>query len=276
MLKNLSCTSAPSLKSMQRARGRAEVGFNQNGLCHLYQSGSAKVLLPKTYGAPPLAVFINSAGGVTGGDRFAYLARAEKDTTLCATSQTAERIYKASSQSAEINTELAVAENATLEWMPQETILYEGSCLSRTIRANMKKTARLLVVESIILGRGAMGEILENVSFSDHWRIRVEEKLVFADAFKLFPPLSKSLGSGAGFTNGSAFANLVYIGPDAGERVNMARSLMKFDNVKAAASAWNDILAVRFLSQSPQDLKVALAEFLTRFRGGEMPRLWHI
>ena len=54
-------------KTLQRSRGTAEVGFRASALDRLYQSGAAKALLPRSYGAAHEVVLVNTAGGITGG-----------------------------------------------------------------------------------------------------------------------------------------------------------------------------------------------------------------
>ncbi|HEX9858209.1 MAG TPA: urease accessory protein UreD, partial [Paracoccaceae bacterium] len=82
---------------MQRSRGRATVGLRlQDGrtvLQELHQSGSAKALLPRVHQADPEVVFLNTAGGLTGGDRLEYGLRLGPGCRATATTQTAERAY---------------------------------------------------------------------------------------------------------------------------------------------------------------------------------------
>ena len=53
---------------LQRARGRIDLHLCGSKIERLYQSGSAKLMLPKTYGEMTEAVMLNTAGGITGGD----------------------------------------------------------------------------------------------------------------------------------------------------------------------------------------------------------------
>ncbi|MEM6480107.1 MAG: urease accessory protein UreD, partial [Pseudomonadota bacterium] len=77
---------------LQRARGHAAIGYRDGKLKQLSQSGSAKVMTPACHGQSPEAVFLNTAGGLTGGDRFTFSASVE-DGALFLTTQTAERAY---------------------------------------------------------------------------------------------------------------------------------------------------------------------------------------
>ena len=88
----------PAPVRMQRARGRVEVAVSRREgrvrLDRLFQQGCGKAILPRTYGAVPEAVLINTSGGVTGGDRIEWRLEAGAGAALVATSQAAERVYR--------------------------------------------------------------------------------------------------------------------------------------------------------------------------------------
>lgn len=260
---------------MQRAKGCVEVGFSARGLHHLYQSGCAKALLPRCFGGIPEAVFINSSGGVTGGDRLTYSAAVSEGATLCVTTQAAERIYRASAGVAEITNTLTLTDDSQLDWLPQETILFEGSALKRQLNVSMDAGSRLLALETIVLGRKAMGETLQNATLSDAWRIKRDRRLIYADALRFEAP-SLQTGSVATLGGNRALATMIYVAPDAEDRLSQARDLLDFTDVEAAASAWNGMLVIRFLAVDAFPLRAALTAFLTQFRGAELPRVWHM
>ena len=91
--------------SLQRSRGEADVGFHHDGLVRLYQRGAAKALLPQSHGPAQEIVLVNTAGGITGGDRYHYGCAAQA-STICVTTQAAERAYRSST-----------AEIASMKWI---------------------------------------------------------------------------------------------------------------------------------------------------------------
>ncbi|MEH0070784.1 urease accessory protein UreD [Pannonibacter sp. Pt2-lr] len=160
---------------MQRARGTARVSFAQRDgktcLDGLYQSGSAKIRLPKVYDGLPLAVLLNTSGGITGGDRLNYTGHLAAGTRAILTSQTAERAYRSSGGTGEVLNSLSAEDGAHLEWLPQELILFEASALSRKMDVRLEGSARFTGLEMVVLGRKAMGESVKTLSFRDQWRI---------------------------------------------------------------------------------------------------------
>ncbi len=260
--------------TLQRARGRAAVAWRradgQIRLDRLFQSGSAKILLPKTHAPVPEAVWVNTAGGITGGDRFRLEVSLGPGAAGVVTSQAAERVYRARGGAGRSDIDLTLSAGARLDWLPQETILFEGGRLERRLGADLEDGAALMLLETVVLGRRAMGETLEDAGLLDHWRIRRNGRLVFAEALRLIPPLS-ALGGPAALGDTRAFATFAMIAPDAEDRLDRARAALP---PGAAASAWNGALVCRFLAADATPLRAGLIRFLTAFRDGALPRVW--
>lgn len=268
--------------AMQRAKGVGHVRFDtvdgRTRLADLYQSGSMKIRLPKVYGQPATAVLINTSGGLTGGDSFDFGISAGSASHAIVTSQTAERAYRSVGGSAKVTGRFAAEDGATLEWLPQETILFDNSDLSRSMEADLGTDARLIMLESVVLGRRAMGETIRTHRFRDSWRIRRNGKLVFADDVRLAGDPRDGFAGPATGNGGHAFATLVDCAVDAEDRLDLARRMIENRpnaETHAAASAWNGVLTARFVSTNSHDLRNCLMTFLTGYRSADLPRVWH-
>lgn len=269
--------------AMQRVHGVARVGFSQvsgqTRLSDLYQKGSAKIRLPRVYGEPATAVLINTAGGLTGGDRIDCEAIAGEDTHAIVTTQAAERAYRSLGSRAEVRNRLTVQNGARLDWLPQETILFDHSGIGRCTDAQLSGNARLLLVETIVLGRAAMGETVDRMNFRDRWRIRRDGKLVFADDVRL-DGSPQDVFSGPGTGAGSrALATFLDCCPQAEDRLAKARSALgnsAHPAVRAAASAWDGKLVARFVADDAMALKTVLMAFLESYRSADLPRVWRL
>ncbi len=272
---------------LQRAYGRAEVSFRQANGCttldRLYQEGQAKVRLPKTHGDVPIAVFLNTAGGVTGGDLLLSKVDWGADTVASVTSQAAERIYKSSGATGTIETRLNVGHGARGEWLPQETIIFDRARLTRRIAVDIAPTAELLMVETTVFGRSAMGEIVRQCQFADHWRIRRGGRLIYADTFRiggrldqdgLADPQAVFAGTATG-RGATAIATVLLVGSEAETRLSPLRDILETVSSEAGASSWNGILVARLMSASARDLRRDLVHVLERFRGRDLPRPWY-
>ncbi|MFQ8430815.1 urease accessory protein UreD [Amaricoccus sp. W119] len=264
----------------QRAEGRAEVAMEVSRgatrLRRLYQAGCAKALLPRVHGAMPEAILINTSGGITGGDRLAYAAAAGAGAGMTVTTQAAERIYRSSGGVGMVDVALSLGPRARLDWLPQETILFEGGRLARRLTVEMAEDARLTLLESVVLGRAAMGETLRGASITDHWRVRRGGRLVHAEALRLGPDITVGTRGRATLRGARAFATLVHVAPGAEDRLAEARRLLAETDLPAAASAKPGVLILRLLAPDAAPLRQMLFRLLKALRGAALPRVWSL
>lgn len=254
-------------------------------LADLYQEGSAKARFPKVVdGGPPEAVLINLAGGVTGADRFRQRVDFGEATHGLVTTQAAEKIYRASGGSApaRITNSLTVGLASLAEWLPQETILFDGGRLQRRFAARLDPTARLIACEALIFGRTAMGETVESGAIRDEWRIHVGERLVFADALHLDGHIQNSLDRPATARGAKALATFLYVGADAERLLEPARAALAGygeDGRRAAVSRLGCVLHARFIAGDGGLLRSMLIPYIETIRAaagslGGLPKLW--
>jgi urease accessory protein len=270
---------------LQRARGVAEVSFKCGGgatrIDRLFQDGQAKIRLPRTYAPEPLtAVLINTAGGLTGGDILTSSATWNAGTTACVTSQAAERVYRSDGADARIETRLTVGEGASAEWLPQETILFNRARLSRRMEIDIAGDAELLLVESLVLGRTAMGESVTEGFISDQWRIRRDGRLIHAESFRLDGNAAATMTGPACGDGALAFATIIAIAPHVERRIDDARDLVsafEADGARsgeAGLSAWDGRLMLRMIDRDAARLRAGLVHFLQNWRAVPLPRSW--
>lgn len=264
---------------MQRARGRAEVALSLRGgavrLDHLYQAGSAKAFLPRTHRPLPEVVFLNTSGGLTGGDRLAYRVAIGAGAGVVATTQTAERAYGSVTGRAEVEVSLTLGAGARLDWLPQETILFDGAALNRRTSVEMARDARLLLVEALVLGRAAMGERVRRLDLTDWREVRRGGVLDWVEPLRLGN--GSLLGQAALLGPARAIASVVLLAPGAEAMLGLVRQrLAGFAGVEAAASAWGGKCVVRVLAVEALALRRALVPVIEVLGGGLVPRVWQV
>ncbi len=262
---------------MERARGTVRIALAADGattrLVEAYQAGSAKVRFPRAHRGDALdATLINTAGGVTGGDHLTYAIEVGAAAAGVIATQAAERIYRRSAGVGRIDTTLSVAANGRLDWLPQETIVFDGAALARTMQADVDPSGRLLAVESVVLGRTTMGERATDIHVTDAWRIRRGGELVFADTLRLEGDAAAIMAGGATGNGAVAIATLVLVAPDAEARVATARAALGDDG---GASAWNGILVARLVASTGQVLRATLMRLVEAIAERPLPRVWH-
>jgi urease accessory protein len=264
---------------LQRSVGLARLGVRRvegrDRLTTFFQSGAARIRLPRVAaGAPLEAVLLNTAGGITGGDRLRYEVDVAPGAHVTVTSQAAERVYRRFEGVAEVENRLAVAAGGSLAWLPQETILFDRSALSRRLAAEIGEGATLLAAESFVLGRAAMDETVRTAFVRDAWRIRRGGRLVFADALRLDGDPTAILAGPATGHGARAFATVVLVAPGAEARLEAARAALADAAGEAGASAWNGMLVARLVAPAGAALRHDLIRLIETLRGAAMPRVW--
>ena len=276
-----------SAASLQRVRGVGRLSVKAaNGASRLatwFQEGSAKLRMPRALpGKPCEAVMINTAGGLTAGDRIEWAFSAGENASLMLTTQASEKTYRsvAGLPPAEVNVSLSAAAGSSLFWLPQETILFERSALRRTITVDADPSARLLLLEPIVFGRKAMGETLTQAFLHDRWRIRHGKHLVHAEDTRFGPDIAASLAGPAALGDARAMATLLYIGPDAESKLECARAIV---GTVGGASFWqtpalpNGKLLARLIAADGYGLRKHLIPLVELFAGeGSLPRVWSL
>jgi urease accessory protein len=269
-----------TVAALERARGIARLTVAATSgatrLVENYQSGSAKLRFPRsTDGEPFAAVLVNTAGGITGGDRFSWTIMVGPHAAAAVAGQAAERIYRRSAGDAAVDTALSVADGASLDWLPQETILFDRSSLKRTLTADVAPSARLLAVESVVLGRAAMGETARDVTVRDSWRIRRGGRLVFADGLRFDGDTEATLAGTATGSGARALATVVLVAPDAESAIDRARAALIESRGETGVSAWNGMFVARLIAPDGQVLRADVVRLIETLRGRAMPRVWN-
>lgn len=283
-----SCPGAPALvpapvpaPAMQRSEGRAVIAFKRRGpatvLDRLRQEGCAKIRLPRDHGAGgPVAVLLNTAGGLTGGDRFDVHGIWAPDTTATLTTQAAERLYRSSGGTARVANRLEVGKGATAFWLPQETIVFDGSMLERRFDVALAGDARLVAVESWVIGRRAMGEQVRSGGIVDHWRIRIDGRLVLADTLRLSGDMHATLQRPTIARGRTCFATLLLAGSASGEATACLNGLRNL----VACSRMDGLLVARLLAADAAELRTGLVAAIRRLGeilpGADLrvPKVW--
>lgn len=263
-----------------RALGAVSVSVKRDDgvsrLAGLRQSGSLKLLFPRTFGDDQcLGVLVNTAGGITGGDHFTTTAEAGAGTTLCLTTQAAERAYRASpGQTGQVRTTLTVRDGARLNWLPQETLIFDGSALDRRLDVDLAADACALIVEPLVFGRAAMGETVRQAHLTDRIEISRNGAMLVLDQIRLTGDVAHHMAHPATGDGAVAVANVLYIDPAAEARLPHIRAMLP--SCGAASLRAPDVLALRLIAADSYAMRKTLVPILTALSGTEIPRPWMI
>lgn len=271
-------------QGLPRSVGAVRIVFlgvgERTALAGLHQSGCMRARLPKVYGdEPKTAVLINTAGGLTGGDRVSTDIEWREGADACLTTQAAERAYRSSAGEALITNSLRVEADCTAEWLPQEMILFEGGRFVRRTEVDLSDGARFLAIESMVLGRKAMGETITTGLIDDGWRIRRNGRLVLRDSFRLDGDFAGHAGSPTRLNGNAAYANIFAQSPDIAPILQAIRDIA---GKAGGASAIRGLVVGRLIAADGDTLRGIMARLIPALRravsgrADRLPRVFQI
>jgi len=275
----------PSDKDLQRAEGSGRIVLSGSDkatrVMGVFQRSPIRIMFPRTADdALEEAVLVNTAGGIAGGDRLETDVTALGNASIAVTSQAAEKVYRALDEPARITTRLKAYDVAKLAWLPQETIVFDRGRLRRETEIELSSGAELLALEWLVLGRVAHGEEMVGGQITDSWRVKRDDRLIWADSFSITDEIFPHLHRKALLSNCRAVATLIYFGPVLDARLEFLRDVARSLECQCAATSVGGLIIVRFAAKVLYDLRLALQIFLEQFSrelGGapfRAPKMW--
>ena len=261
---------------LQRSYGKVDIKFKNDNIVKFFQKGSSKALIPNTHNDYKQIVLINTAGGITGGDKFCIGLELD-NSKICGSTQAAEKIYKGDIKEGKIDLDINLKNNSTLFWLPKEMILFNNCNLKRQINVNLSTNSNLLMSESTIFGRTAMKETFSNGNYKDFWKIFIGKKLIHVEATKSEGNIEEFLSKAATFNNNCAINITIGIGKRILENADKIKNnLLKNNEIISEMSIWDEKLVIRTISQDSYHLGFAIKKILFYFFNGNIPKVWSL
>lgn len=272
---------------LERSSGSTRLSFKPGPtgtvLDELYQQGCCQVRFPRRTDGNVEAVLLNTAGGLTDGDTLRNEIHWHPGTRATVTTQAAERIYRAASEDvARVTTHLRIDDHCVACWLPQETIVFDGTRLARTLDIDMASTSRLVALESIVFGRRAMNETVNSGRIADRWRVRLDGRPAFSDSFladdRLTGPVATYLDRAAATHGAHCLATVVVMTEDADGVVARMRRLATPADATLGATRVDRLVVLRILATDNQAMRTSIGQVIAALGESldiELPRVWH-
>lgn len=123
-------------------------------------------------------ILVHPPGGIAGGDSLAFDVRLGERAWAQLTSPGAAKWYRAACPSRQ-TLEIHLEPGATLEWLPQESIVFAGAQAELETRIQLRGDARLFYWDMVALGRPASGERFASGHFVAALDIRRDDRLLW-------------------------------------------------------------------------------------------------
>ncbi|MFC3945073.1 urease accessory protein [Pseudomonas gingeri NCPPB 3146 = LMG 5327] len=222
-------------------------------------------------------IIVHPPGGIAGGDRLDIRASVERDAWAQLTSPGAAKWYRATG-SASQTLSLKVAAGATLEWLPQETIVFSAAQAELATRIELEGDARLFYWDIVALGRPASGERFDRGHFQAHLDIRRDGQPLWHERQRIEGD-DGLLDSPIGLDGQPVFATLLVTGEIDSELLERCRNLSTA--VRGDLSQLPGLLVARCLAGQALHARAWLIELWRLLRpallGREAvpPRIWN-
>jgi urease accessory protein len=264
---------------LQRASGESRVSFavrdGKTRLSDLYQRDPCRVMFPEPEpGEPPQAILVTTSGGVTDGDSLKMTIEVGPGARSVAATQAAEKVYRAAKGGGHCTMGIAVSvgEGGVLDWLPQETIMFEGARLKRRTVADVAPGGSLLACEMVVLGRAASGERFTGGLLLDSWSVRRAGRLVWTDTLRV----EGETPTGAGFGTANALATVIGVWDEPQGTFEKARALLETcDKARVGVTLVNGVMVARLLGEATA-VRAATVGLLGGLLQRRLPRVWHV
>jgi urease accessory protein len=168
-------------------------------------------------------IIVHPPGGIAGGDRLQIRASVECDAWAQLTSPGAAKWYRATGPAYQ-TLDLSVAAGATLEWLPQETIVFSAAQAELSTRIELQGDAQLFYWDLVALGRPASDERFDLGHFQSHLDIRRDGQLLWHERQRIVGG-DGLLDSPIGLDGQPVFATLLATGEIDSPLLERCRSL---------------------------------------------------
>ena len=203
------------------------------------------------------------------------------------TASAAEKVYRSTGRTTIIKQTLSIGPGAALEFLPPETILFDGARLRRETIIDLAPGSAFLGGDIVVFGRRARGERFASGFLREVWELRRDGDLVWGDALHLEDDVGRIIDDPACFDGAAAFATMILSPPaeDARSLLETARLVQSSSattGLRAGATAVSGLIIARWLAADAAVLRRAYADLACHFRSAvlglpdRLPRVWHV
>ncbi len=230
------------------------------------------------------AILLHPPSGIAGGDHLAIDITVDGDAMAQITTPGAGKWYRSSGAEASQRVTLSVAEGATLEWLPQETIVFDGARARMETRVRLAADSRYIGWDILCLGRAAAGERFENGRFDLFYRVDRNDRPIWLERGG-FAGSDEMLASPAGWAGATVCGTLLCSFPELPQQaaglLESCRTIAPTDGASHALSALPGMLVARYLGDSSEAARLwftalwAVLRPACCARPAVIPRIWN-
>lgn len=216
---------------------------------------------------------VHPPGGVAGGDSVELDAKVEARGELLLTAPGATKLYRSAGQASEIRQTLHIEDGGAIEWLPQETIVFDGAHARSVTAVHLAEGARFFGWEIVSLGRPKSGERFQHGRFEQSFELWQGEGPLWLDRGR-FEGGERALLEPYALGGNPAFGVAVAY-PVTADLADFVRG-----SDELALTLVDGVLCCRLVCPSARQVRTQLFDLWSRLRAPllgkppEPPRIW--
>jgi urease accessory protein len=227
------------------------------------------------------STLLHTAGGIVGGDRLSLDLCLQAGSHVVLTTAAANKIYRSNGLEAQQDIQIRVEPGAILEWLPQETIVFNQALYRQTLKVDLQPGAYWLGWDLTRFGRSARGEKFIEGDWRSHTQVWQQGRPLWIDQ-QWLPGHPEILTSPHGLAGCSVVGSLVWVGQAVtSDWVAQVRDLQQGENVLGVTRLQQGLLC-RYRGHSSLEARQWFTQVwnLIRLAMGNrpacLPRVWQI
>jgi urease accessory protein len=220
---------------------------------------------------------IHPPGGVVGGDALTLELEARAGSHALITTPGATKLYRSPRQASHLRQNMRSFGGATLEWLPQETIVFSGVSAAVTTRVQLDESSQFIGWDITCLGHDNRGLGLGHLT--QHWQLERDGRLLWTERTEL-EGNGELLEAPWGLAGRTVFGTLVATGASSALVDEVREACPGSDTDWLSVTRLGEVLLCRYLGYSAEAAKRcfcdAWAVLRPRVLGREArpPRVW--
>ncbi|ENU08391.1 urease accessory protein ureD [Acinetobacter calcoaceticus NIPH 13] len=232
------------------------------------------------------AIIVHPPAGIAGGDYLTFEIETKDQAHAVVTTPGAGKWYKTNGKQAFQHIHLYVKDQSILEWVPQETMLFDGALAHSETHIHLDNAASFIGWDMLVLGRQARAERFVQGSYYNQFKLWRENKLLVADTL-YFEGEDRWLSSCLGMNNQAVMGSFWAAAPEKyrssfylEQQLELIRELMMRMQAPVTLTLLDDVVSARFLGNDVRHCHDAFAAIRAKLRRywfdleEEFPRIW--
>lgn len=244
-----------------------------------------KMLWPEKTGVCH-AIIVHPPAGIAGGDHLTFNIHVAESAHALVTTPGAGKWYRTNAKQAFQHIHIHVEKNATFEWLPQESMLFNGACANSETLIHLEQTASFIGWDLLVIGRQARQEKFTQGMYVNQFKLFKNNQLLVNDRL-CFVGGDRWLSSCLGMNQHAVMGSFWAVPPEQyrasqylDEYIDLIRELIMRMNMNVTLTRLDEVICARYLGDDVRQCHDAFAAIRAKLRrywfdlDEEFPRIW--